>query len=126
MCHSEKARRQGRHAVQAVPLNRLLAESDVHHPDDVVGGTAGALAYLTWALNFREEEQQSQAQPPNDDENNDDATNPDTKTTKKKKTKDGLAVSAPARRTVTLEEVAALTRDNGLRFLSSVEPQSTY
>ena len=50
MCTSEKARRQGRDAVRAVPRNRLLAESDVHHPLDVPAGTAGAIAYLAWAL----------------------------------------------------------------------------
>lgn len=50
MCTSDKARRQGREAARAVPLNRLLAESDVHHPDDVATGTAGAIAYLAWAL----------------------------------------------------------------------------
>ena len=50
MCTSEKARRQGRDTVRAVPFNRLLAESDVHHPADVPAGTAGAIAYLAWAL----------------------------------------------------------------------------
>jgi Tat protein secretion system quality control protein TatD with DNase activity len=50
MCTSEKSRLQGREAVRAVPLNRLVAESDVHHPQDVAAGTAGAIAYIAWAL----------------------------------------------------------------------------
>ena len=50
MCTSEKARRQGVEAVRAVPIDRLLAESDVHHPLDVAAGTAGAVAYIAWAL----------------------------------------------------------------------------
>lgn len=50
MCTSDKARRQGREAVRAVPSDRLMAESDVHHPGDVPAGTAGAIAYMAWAL----------------------------------------------------------------------------
>jgi Tat protein secretion system quality control protein TatD with DNase activity len=50
MCTSPKSRLQGREAVRAVPLNRLVAESDVHHPQDVAAGTAGAIAYIAWAL----------------------------------------------------------------------------
>lgn len=50
MCTSDKARRQGWEAVRAVPLDRLLVESDVHHPSDVASGTAGAVAYIAWAL----------------------------------------------------------------------------
>jgi Tat protein secretion system quality control protein TatD with DNase activity len=50
MCTSQKARRQGREAVRAVPLDRLLAESDVHHPKDVASGTAGAIAFMASAL----------------------------------------------------------------------------
>ena len=49
MCTSEKARQKGRDAVKAIPNNRLLAESDVHSPADLRGGTAGAIAYIAWA-----------------------------------------------------------------------------
>lgn len=49
MCTSDKARRKGREAVCAVPQDRLLAESDVHSPVDVLGGTLGAIAYIAWA-----------------------------------------------------------------------------
>jgi len=45
MCTSEKARKKGMEAVRAIPLNRLLVESDVHNSVDVVLGTAGAVAY---------------------------------------------------------------------------------
>ncbi|KAL7562922.1 hypothetical protein ACA910_000290 [Epithemia clementina (nom. ined.)] len=51
MCSSEKSRRQGVEAIRAVPMDRLLVESDVHSTDNLVGGTAGALAYVAWALN---------------------------------------------------------------------------
>ena len=50
MCSSEKSRKQGRDAIRRVPADRLLAESDVHHSDDSLGGTALAVAYLAWAL----------------------------------------------------------------------------
>jgi Tat protein secretion system quality control protein TatD with DNase activity len=50
MCSSEKSQSQGRDAVRAIPQDRLLAESDVSHPHEVLGGTAGAIAYLEWAL----------------------------------------------------------------------------
>ena len=50
MCSSEKSRKQGRDAIRRVPPDRLLAESDVHHSDDSLGGTALAVAYLAWAL----------------------------------------------------------------------------
>jgi Tat protein secretion system quality control protein TatD with DNase activity len=49
MCTSDKSRRKGRDAVRAVPENRLLVESDVHHPQDVLGGTLGAIAYVASA-----------------------------------------------------------------------------
>jgi Tat protein secretion system quality control protein TatD with DNase activity len=49
MCTSEKSRKKGKEAVQAVPLNRLLVESDVHSDLDVAGGTVGAISYVTWA-----------------------------------------------------------------------------
>ncbi|KAL7439576.1 hypothetical protein ACHAXM_007584 [Skeletonema potamos] len=45
MCTSEKAKRKGIEAVQTIPSDRLLVESDVHASVDVVLGTAGALAY---------------------------------------------------------------------------------
>eukprot|EP00977_Amphora_coffeiformis_P012998 scaffold3337_cov169-Amphora_coffeaeformis.AAC.8 len=50
MCSSEKSRKQGRDAIRRVPADRLLAESDVHHSDDSLGGTTLAVAYLSWAL----------------------------------------------------------------------------
>jgi Tat protein secretion system quality control protein TatD with DNase activity len=50
MCISEKSLRRGREAVRAVPKERLLVESDVSDPSDVLGGTTGAIAYLAWAL----------------------------------------------------------------------------
>ncbi|KAL7467182.1 hypothetical protein ACHAXS_007435 [Conticribra weissflogii] len=46
MCTSEKARRKGVEAVRFIPSNRLLIESDVHAPEDVALGTAGALAFV--------------------------------------------------------------------------------
>jgi TatD DNase family protein len=49
MVTSEKSRRKGRDAVRAVPLDRIMAESDVHNPRDVLGGTIGAISYLAWA-----------------------------------------------------------------------------
>jgi Tat protein secretion system quality control protein TatD with DNase activity len=50
MCSSDKSRRQGRDAIRAVPLDRLLAESDVHCDENVVLGVAGAVSYIAWAL----------------------------------------------------------------------------
>lgn len=50
MNSSEKSRRQGIEAIQVVPFDRLLAESDVHSSRDVAVGTAGAVAYLAYAL----------------------------------------------------------------------------
>jgi Tat protein secretion system quality control protein TatD with DNase activity len=49
MCTSEKSRRKGKKAVKAVPSDRLLVESDVHSSNDLLGGTAGAIAYVAWA-----------------------------------------------------------------------------
>lgn len=49
MSTSEKSRRKGRDAVRAVPDDRLLVESDVHSSQDLLGGTAGAIAYVAWA-----------------------------------------------------------------------------
>lgn len=53
MCTSEKSRKKGKDAVQAVPLNRLLIESDVHSDLDVAGGTVGAISYVAWARNMQ-------------------------------------------------------------------------
>lgn len=50
MCTSEKSRRQGVLAVQKVPRDRLLTESDVHCDENVALGTAGSIAYIAWAL----------------------------------------------------------------------------
>ena len=49
MCTSEKSLKKGKEAVQAVPLIRLLVESDVHSDADVAGGTIGAISYVSWA-----------------------------------------------------------------------------
>lgn len=49
MCTSEKSRRKGKEAVSTVPTDRLLVESDVHATSDVLGGTAGAISYVSWA-----------------------------------------------------------------------------
>jgi len=49
MCTSEKAKRKGIEAVQAIPSDRLLVESDVHATEDVILGTAGATAYAAHA-----------------------------------------------------------------------------
>lgn len=51
MCTSEKSRRQGCEAVRAVPIDRLMAESDVHSAEDVKKGTAGAVSYIAFSLN---------------------------------------------------------------------------
>lgn len=50
MCSSDKAKQQGYKAIRAVPIHRLLVESDVHSPADVAIGTAGAIALLSDAL----------------------------------------------------------------------------
>ena len=50
MSSSEKSRRQTIQAICQVPTNRLLAESDVHSSRHVAAGTAGAVAYIAWAL----------------------------------------------------------------------------
>lgn len=49
MCNSEKSRRKGQEAVAAVPLDRLMVESDVACAQDVLGGTIGAVAYVASA-----------------------------------------------------------------------------
>lgn len=49
MCTSEKSRRKGRDAVKEVPSARLVVESDVHASQDLLAGTAGAIAYVAWA-----------------------------------------------------------------------------
>ncbi|VEU38477.1 unnamed protein product [Pseudo-nitzschia multistriata] len=56
MCTSEKSRKKGVEAVQAVPLNRLLVESDVHSDADVAGGTIGAISYVSWARDIHPRE----------------------------------------------------------------------
>ena len=38
-------------AVRAVPIDRLLVESDVHAPRDLLGGTIGAISYVSFARN---------------------------------------------------------------------------
>jgi Tat protein secretion system quality control protein TatD with DNase activity len=49
MCTSDKSRRKGRDAVKAVPIDRIVVESDVHHLQDVLGGTIGAILYVAWS-----------------------------------------------------------------------------
>ena len=56
MCTSEKSQRKGREAVMHVPADRVIAESDVHSPAELRGGTAGAIAYIAWARNIAVEE----------------------------------------------------------------------
>ena len=51
MCTSIKAIQKGKEAICAIPFDRLLAESDVHSSKDLIGGTAGAMAYISWARN---------------------------------------------------------------------------
>jgi Tat protein secretion system quality control protein TatD with DNase activity len=51
MNSSEKSRRKGREAVASIPSDRVLVESDVHSSQDLLGGTAGAIAYVAWARN---------------------------------------------------------------------------
>jgi Tat protein secretion system quality control protein TatD with DNase activity len=50
MCSSDKSKCQVYEAIQSIPLNRILAESDVHAPLDVAAGTAGAIALIADAL----------------------------------------------------------------------------
>jgi len=52
MCSSDKSRVQNIEAIRAVPMSRLLAESDVHSTADVKSGTAGAIAYLSAATSI--------------------------------------------------------------------------
>jgi TatD DNase family protein len=58
MSTSVKSRRQNIAAIQSVPLDRLLAESDVHATQNVAGGTAGAIAYICFALNSDQNDSQ--------------------------------------------------------------------
>ena len=48
---SDKSRLKGRETVCSIPPDRLLVESDVHSSQDLLGGTAGAIAYVAWARN---------------------------------------------------------------------------
>lgn len=52
MCSSDKSRVQNIEAIRAVPMSRLLAESDVHSTANVKSGTAGAIAYLSAATSI--------------------------------------------------------------------------
>jgi Tat protein secretion system quality control protein TatD with DNase activity len=52
MCTTVKAKRQGQDAVREVPVDRLMAESDVQAPDNVKAGTAGAVAYIASCLDL--------------------------------------------------------------------------
>ena len=96
MCTSEKSRKKGKEAVQAVPLNRLLVESDVHSPEDVAGGTIGAISYITWALLASSGDNNS-----NSNDNNGENDNDDSK--------------------FTVKDIASITSKNGLTFLDSLD-----
>jgi Tat protein secretion system quality control protein TatD with DNase activity len=50
MCSSEKSKRQLYEAIQSIPTNRILVESDVHAPLDVMIGTVGAIDLVAEAL----------------------------------------------------------------------------
>ena len=50
MCTSAKSIRQTTDAIRSIPLDRILAESDVHSHSDVAAGTAGAVAHIANAL----------------------------------------------------------------------------
>lgn len=50
MCNTQTSKRQGQEAVRAVPVDRIMAESDVHCANDVAVGTAGAVAYMADCL----------------------------------------------------------------------------
>jgi Tat protein secretion system quality control protein TatD with DNase activity len=50
MCSSEKSKRQLYEAIQIIPINRILVESDVHAPLDVMIGTVGAIDLVAEAL----------------------------------------------------------------------------
>jgi hypothetical protein len=52
MSSSEKSRRQG-HAIRAVPPNRLLAESDLHRDDVLVGTYGRGLFYVNLTSPWR-------------------------------------------------------------------------
>ena len=52
MCSSDKSRVQNIETIRAVPMSRLLAESDVHSTANVKSGTAGAIAYLSAATSI--------------------------------------------------------------------------
>ena len=76
-----------------MPRDRLLAESDVHRHRHVAAGTAGAVAYLTWALQQQPEES--------------DSTEPGD-------------VDGPGDASMSLEDVALLTTRNAAAFLGAI------
>ena len=96
MCTSEKSRKKGKEAVQAVPLNRLLVESDVHSPEDVAGGTIGAISYITWALLSSSGDNNSNSGKKDGDNDYDD----DSK--------------------FTVKDIASITSNNGLTFFKFI------
>ena len=46
MCSSEKSARKGRDAIRAIPLDRILVESDVPTSEHMRLGTAGSIAFI--------------------------------------------------------------------------------
>uniref|UniRef100_A0A7S4RPG0 TatD related DNase n=1 Tax=Ditylum brightwellii TaxID=49249 RepID=A0A7S4RPG0_9STRA len=52
MCSSDKSRKQTSEAIRAVPLHRVLAESDVHSHEDVAAATAGAIANIAFCMDM--------------------------------------------------------------------------
>ena len=104
MCSSEKSRRQGVQAIGAVPTNRLLIESDVHASDNLLGGTVGALSYVTWALQQHQQQQQQKTQ----------------QRTQQQETNPYRGIVQQDDNQFRLAEVAQQTHINALRFLANV------
>jgi Tat protein secretion system quality control protein TatD with DNase activity len=96
MSSSEKSRRQTIQAICQVPTNRLLAESDVHSSRHVAAGTAGAVAYIAWALQSNATTGGS-----NNDNNNNNNNN-----------------NNKSIQVMSIETVAQWTTQNAMRFLN--------
>ena len=46
-----KTQRKNEEVLRSIPINRILVESDVSHPDNVIIGTFGAMDYVANVLN---------------------------------------------------------------------------